>query len=263
MTASEKFCLKWNNFQKNISNSFKEIREDFCNVTLMSEDHTKIEAHKVILAGSSSFFRELLKQSQHPHPLLYLGGVKGFYLSAVVDFMYLGEVNIAQEDLDNFLKAAEELKLKGLTGSQEWNASPKVEFEHGQQTKTRNHSVLQSPGNFDQNHYLYQDHINIINEETKLDIEHCTEMSQYNATETKTTSNYDQLDETINTMMYKVDGDWSCIKCDKKLKYKTKMIDHIEGIHIEGVTHPCNQCGKLFRSRNSLRKHISVNHKQY
>ena len=119
MTASEKFCLKWNDFQTNISNSFKEIREDFCDVTLMSEDHTRIEAHKVVLAASSCFFRELLKQSQQPHPLLYYRGVKGVHLSAILDFMYLGEVKIAQQDLDKFLKSAEELQLKGLTGSEE------------------------------------------------------------------------------------------------------------------------------------------------
>ena len=36
-------------------------------------------------------------------------------LESVLDFLYRGEVNIYQENLNDFL-AAEELELKGLTG---------------------------------------------------------------------------------------------------------------------------------------------------
>ena len=119
MSSSEKFCLKWNDFQKNVSESFKEIREDFCDVTLVGEGNLRIEAHKVILAASSTKFWELLKQSHHPHPLLYMRGIKDDHLTAVIDFMYHGEVNINQEDLNDFLLVAEDLKLKGLSGTNE------------------------------------------------------------------------------------------------------------------------------------------------
>ena len=37
-------------------------------------------------------------------------------LLAIVDFLYCGEANVVQENLDAFLSIAEELKLKGLTG---------------------------------------------------------------------------------------------------------------------------------------------------
>ena len=42
MTSSDKFCLEWNDFQKNVSSSFKEIREDFCDVTLVGEGGSKM-----------------------------------------------------------------------------------------------------------------------------------------------------------------------------------------------------------------------------
>ena len=45
-------------------------------------------------------------------------GLKSCDLMAIVDFIYQGEANIFQEDLDGFLALAEELQLKGLTGSQ-------------------------------------------------------------------------------------------------------------------------------------------------
>ena len=34
---------------------------------------------------------------------------------AILNFMYRGEVNVNQEDLQNFLAAAEELRIKGLS----------------------------------------------------------------------------------------------------------------------------------------------------
>ena len=61
MNASEKLCLKWNDFQANISSSFGELRsdKDFTDVTLACEDGTQLEAHKVILASSSPFLAAL------------------------------------------------------------------------------------------------------------------------------------------------------------------------------------------------------------
>ena len=44
-------------------------------------------------------------------------GIKEKDLVALVDFMYHGETNIFQDDLDVFLALAEDLHLKGLAGS--------------------------------------------------------------------------------------------------------------------------------------------------
>jgi hypothetical protein len=51
MGASEKFCLKWNDFETNISGAFRELREekDFFDVTLACDD-SQIQAHKVPVA---------------------------------------------------------------------------------------------------------------------------------------------------------------------------------------------------------------------
>jgi len=118
MASTEKFCLRWNDFETNISKAFKDIREekDFFDVTLACDDD-QISAHKVILSACSPFFRTILKRNKHEHPLLYLKGVQFSDLQAVLNFMYHGEVNVAQEDLNTFLAVAEDLKVKGLTQS--------------------------------------------------------------------------------------------------------------------------------------------------
>ena len=42
-------------------------------------------------------------------------GVKYSHIVALLNFIYQGEVNVAQDDLSSFLAVAEELKVKGLT----------------------------------------------------------------------------------------------------------------------------------------------------
>jgi len=132
--ATEKFCLKWNDFESNISVAFRDIRDekDFFDVTLACDDD-QIQAHKVILSACSPFFRNVLKRNPHQHPLLYLKGVKYTDLQSVLNFMYHGEVNVAQDELNSFLAVAEELRVKGLTQN------------NGSQSAKATHSAPKSP----------------------------------------------------------------------------------------------------------------------
>ena len=113
--SSEKFCLRWNDFERNISSAFKDIRDDkeFFDITIACDDE-QLQAHKVILSACSPFFKNVLRRNQHQHPLLYLKGVSYRDMEAVLNFMYHGEVNVAQDDLNSFLQVAEDLRVKGI-----------------------------------------------------------------------------------------------------------------------------------------------------
>ena len=131
---SEHFCLRWNDFESNISQAFREIRDekDFFDVTLACEDE-QVQAHKVILSACSPFFRTILRRNRHDHPLLYLKGVKYAEIISILNFMYHGEVNVAQDELNSFLAVAEELRVKGLTQ----NTQERSKQEHtDQKSKT-------------------------------------------------------------------------------------------------------------------------------
>ena len=124
--GSEKFCLRWNDFETNISSAFRELRndKDFFDVTIACDDE-QIQAHKVILSACSPFFRNILRRNPHQHPLLYLKEVKYTDLQSVLNFMYHGEVNVAQEELNSFLAVAEDLRVKGLTQNQSGGTAKK------------------------------------------------------------------------------------------------------------------------------------------
>ena len=117
----EKFCLKWNDFHQNASSAFYKLRKDkdFLDVTLVSEDGEHISAHKVVLSASSDFFKDTLKKANHTNPMIFLSGFHSKTLQAVLDYVYNGEVNLFQEEIDLFLESAQKLKIDGLTKTME------------------------------------------------------------------------------------------------------------------------------------------------
>jgi len=124
-STSENLCLQWHDFESNVTGAFLDLRSDgdFFDVTLGCADSPRgqsIQAHKVILSASSSTFKQMLRDqarlpSSNPHPYIFLRGVSYLDLCAVVDFIYRGEVSVAQEQLNSFLAVAEDLQIKGLT----------------------------------------------------------------------------------------------------------------------------------------------------
>ena len=113
---SERFCLKWNDFQTNVARTFSVLRDEqeFFDVTLVSDDQEQVQAHKLVLSSCSSYFKRILTANKHSNHLLCLEGVKSSELQMVVDYIYQGEVQIHQEHLDRFLLVAQRLQLEGL-----------------------------------------------------------------------------------------------------------------------------------------------------
>jgi len=116
MSDIENFHLARNDFDACTRNTFKNLLEDgevFADVTLACAEK-QLKAHKVILSACSPFFRHLLIGNPHPHPLIYLKGISGADLEAIVGFIYQGETNVSEQQLDSFLSSAQELQVAGL-----------------------------------------------------------------------------------------------------------------------------------------------------
>ena len=103
---SEKFSLKWNDYQINWNRSLSEL----CKTTdLITDEKVKFSAHKILLSACSNMFKFIFKDNTQTIPLLYLGGVSSVNLGFILDYMYNGEVNLFQEQL----KVLRNWKLKG------------------------------------------------------------------------------------------------------------------------------------------------------
>lgn len=73
----------------------------------------------------------LLREHYDKFPILILKDIKYQELQAMMNYMYRGEVNITQETLGSFLKAAESLQIRGLTDSNSSNNNNCVENNNG------------------------------------------------------------------------------------------------------------------------------------
>ena len=228
---SEKFCLKWNDFQSNVTSAFSllRIKANFQDVTLVSDDHKQISAHRLVLVACSEYLNNVLSQNTHSHPLLCLEGINYSELNNVLDYIYNGEVNINQEDLDTFLQVAQKLEIQGLLNTKEKEMENKIE---------------------------------LIDEPTILEAgivesvyKHLTGKTQERKTismNSKDFQSIEELDKYIEQQVIKTDGEYKCYICNKTSKVKTNM-------HIFELLFDCSFCGKIFSSRNALRKHKSNN----
>ncbi len=110
--SDELFYLKWNNFQRNVRRMRDEA--ELVDITFACEGK-KIGAHKLVLFACSPFFKDLLKENSSSHPIFYMNDVKFEILKAILEYMYLGEVHITNDNLKDFIKTAESLQIRGLS----------------------------------------------------------------------------------------------------------------------------------------------------
>ena len=245
---TEKFCLKWNDFHSNVSKSFSLLRnEDYLHdVTLVSDDHKKVSAHKLVLSACSEYFKDIFKNNQHSHPLLCLGGISIEDLNNIMDYIYNGEVQIHQENLDRFLDIAQRLKLEGLIGG-----NPEEGIEDNKD------SINEFIPNIEETESKFSEQRSVIKPSKKNNT-----MKLENPVRIVAASN--DVDEQINQYLEECsDGNYRCTFCGKTCTGKTSKRDtqrHIE-THIDGLSYECPTCNKTFRSRNSLKCHKYMYHR--
>lgn len=64
---------------------------------------------------------------------------------------------------------------------------------------------------------------------------------------------------------YLKDGktNWRCLQCHKESHRKADMVRHVEAFHVETMGFSCDQCGKTLKTRESLRSHKTLSHKDF
>ena len=250
---SEKLCLQWNDFKENVITAFGSLREDnnFADVTLACEDGQQVEAHKVILASSSRFFQNLLEKNIHPFPIIYMRGMKYDDLLAIVNLLYFDEANVCQENVDSFLKIAEELQLQGLTRAVEGDKKSALEVENQVQPnmeKPRDQppATANSPKIHTPQKEPKTDKKVVLSPEAKRDLKEIEERFNYIISKNR------DINANQTAFMCKV--------CGKKDSDSAIIRNHIENDHAQEFNIPCGICQKRFRPGKALRKHKEIVH---
>merc|ERR1712133_59695 len=226
----EKFSLKWNDFNYNVSKSFSLFRNEeyLQDVTLVTDDNKQVSTHKLVLSASSEYFKNIFQSNKHSHPLLCLEGISSSDLEHILDFIYNGEVNIYQENLDRFLEVAQRFKLEGLLSDQDPESTG---ADHSL------YSPLHSQKDCDNIPVPIARELKSDTTEAKIPLDEKSIVSL-------NSSDYSEIDEKIyENMQRKEDGKYSCKICDREMTIKTRMKEHME-THMDNLSFPCQNCGK-------------------
>ena len=159
--------------------------------------------------------------------------------------MVYGEVKLYQDHLDSFLECAQKLEIEGLIGNIEESKDTEAQdsnFEH-----LANEQVHNQP--------TEEKQIKRINDDTPVyNRRQVARVSQGTRASANDVSKIDlggmtneEIEIKMQELYQKVDGRWSCLKCDYTTSQKGHMKYHIE-IHLEGLSYNCSLCNKEFRS---------------
>ena len=242
---SEKFSLKWNDFHSNVSKAFGLFRnEDFLHdVTLVGDDHKQISTNKLVLSASSAYFKDILKNNKHSNPYLCLDGININDLNNILDYIYNGEVQIYQDDLDRFLGVAQRLKLQGLLADSKNEINTELKIQTGEHFTNEKDS-------------LDSREIRLV--EAKQESQMYSNVTDGEESVVAVPVNYDNIDEKLNEYLEKCSsGVYKCKLCGKTSGLKNAKQNirfHIE-THMKGLSFSCPICQKSFRSRKKLNNH--------
>ncbi|XP_042207657.1 protein tramtrack, beta isoform-like isoform X4 [Homarus americanus] len=111
----ELLSLKWNNHRTTFYHVISGLRnkETYTDVTLACEGKF-YPVHKLVLSTCSEYFSDIFDRTPCKNPVIVLKDIQCQDLEFLLDYMYIGEVNVRQNELSSLIKAAECLRIKGL-----------------------------------------------------------------------------------------------------------------------------------------------------
>ncbi|KAB7504652.1 Protein bric-a-brac 1 [Armadillidium nasatum] len=145
--GADQFLLTWNNHRSNFAEVFSQLRvqDQLVDVTLLC-DGGSYPAHRLVLAACSPYFHQLFTKLPTQHPLVYLRDVRQAELEALLEFIYRGEVSVANSELTGLIKIAESLRIKGLGDVSQRDPAPSGRPEKRSATPFSNSSSPNSCG---------------------------------------------------------------------------------------------------------------------
>ena len=237
----ETFRLPHEQYSNITTNTFKDllVESQFTDVTLACEDGNQIEAHKVILSSSSTFFRNVfVKNTQHQHMLLYLKGIYFEDLQAIVSFIYMGETQVRSANLDRFGLAVKDLQIDSLLNTETVMYPPDNTVDGKKEAVEINDAL---------DFIASQTYTTVTIDEDESD--KSNEINFVSVDE-------DLFDDTKPTH----ENEYNCTKCEFKSDLKSSLERHRINVHSGVKGYTCDVCKLNFRSWTILKKHKLSKH---
>ncbi|BET02041.1 BTB/POZ domain [Nesidiocoris tenuis] len=115
-SEAQQFCLRWHNYSTSLLASLPRLLDwdDLTDVTLYAGG-LSVKAHRIVLSACSQYFKAIFKElGPTQHPVIVVPGADFSDLSALVTFMYSGEVTVYRHQLPSLIALADTLSVDGL-----------------------------------------------------------------------------------------------------------------------------------------------------
>ena len=295
--SNDQCNLQWSLFEYHLINSNRELYNEkhFADVTLVSQDMKKFQAHKAILGTASSVLKGLfLAKPEHKMTIL-LKGIMEQELTQMLRFIYLGEAFVDVERISKFEEAARYLNIKVLEEMSSNLRRISQPAEQKVDTSVINMHERQSGNCFNSSQQGIQDtlFVNVNSDENtvyidpKLNSSLFQQISQQNYNPSKVNSDQGKVDETYETIgspktkfiknyppgptssAYNFNNETSNrIKKENKeiTKSLTQIYDEVTPKHlykkynITWNSTQCPECQMKFTRSSSLMEHIRIQH---
>lgn len=267
------------------------LNERLVDVTLSCSDG-QLQAHKLVLAACSPYFSGIFDKlpNQFHFPIVVLQEMKLEDLRLVVEFMYRGELTLAQDRLTSLMKTTEFLRINGLStdspvdsvteGTRSSSTSrpfiykmKKLKRQQALSTSSMSHmrsyhlrheqSMLTGDSLDDSNQFSYSNH----DPTSTRNLNHI-QMQNANNSSNHLANSMEQPNEQLSNQLQVLSHSLAANRTS--LVHQMGVGGQQSGGHHQlipqnqlqqqhrGRVHPCNICWKTFREKANLKRHLQV-----
>ena len=257
--TGEKFSINWDDFSATSTERFRPlIREaKFSDVTLVSGDGQRISSHQVILATGCTFFKNLLENEANSRPLIFFRGVESNLLKPLIDFLYTGKAQVAEELIASFVTLAEEFGVEGLATQNESQVGESEKVEENESEKTDWSDVKDQ--NTSASLEVAKKEIQSINVVLPCNV--CNETFDNKINLKRHLKSHRPFQETVSNSVEKIivpkkdeNGFHKCQYCERKIRDHCNFRKHVQADHAMIVLN-CNHCDYSTRIASNLSRH--------
>lgn len=200
------------------------VSQENSDVTLVCDELRTVKAHKNILSASSPIFQKMFDLQQGKELFLYMRGIKFHILESIIEFIYLGQVNLQEHFVEDFVAIARSLEVSGLN-----------EDHGGRVNETIEKNKI-------------DDHVESVYCKTEPEENHDITKDQSKEAELKDEA---RLKESYDA--------FKCKACGKEFTSYLRRQRHKRSVH-DGVRYPCNFCDHKATFRQNLMRHVRTMH---
>merc|ERR1712142_1322416 len=180
-----------------------------------------------------------------------LRGTKVEQMKMLLEFIYSGEVKVLQEELDEFIKLANSLKIIGLVQEtidenldkslkdKEFTLDQYFDIDQDITTKFERKMIAVEPEEKEKKSIFNIHKTTVIGNDSSY----------------KDNNSLEEYDQRVIELTRKSTYGWECTECPYSDKIRGHVLEHVEK-HVEGFSIQCNFCEKAFSRRRTMRFHL-------